>query len=180
MSPCESYLLLQRRKLLVTFTDAHSLCITVINHAVSSIMSHKVSTKVHALRTVVCPPHSRRFVEGLVPRSFSGLTAFLTGENDSLIVPRSLVSVDKRCFSVWVVNTNSRPKDKKNGACLVEVSEVDAVVAVGDDDGYRQGSDSDEVPVVKQVESVEESNELDEFNDEFDEYYGTLDLGYKD
>ncbi|XP_047501808.1 uncharacterized protein LOC125047574 [Penaeus chinensis] len=181
LSPHKSYLMLQGRKLFVTYTDAQSLCITAISNPATSSMSYGDSNKVHALRTVLCPPHTGRFVEGRVPRSFSGSTAFLTGVSDSVLVPKSLVSVNNRCVFVWVVNTDSRPKMIKNGTCLAEVSEADAVVAAGDgEDGSRQGSDSVEDSASDRNEALEEGDELNEFNDDFDEYHGTLDFGYED
>lgn len=196
--PKRSYLSLQGVRLPVTFTDDLSLQVRAIADVgeIAELQEKMPDEgyRIHALRSVVCPPRTGMFIRARMPRQFNGNDVCLTGVPGKVIVPKSVCSVHNHNTHVWVVNADTRPQRIKNGTCLAMGEEITEIVSKDAETTPHYNStitDSDSLKMPETEESMasmtvppptnnaDVPDPLPELEvDEFDQSYGLLDFGY--
>lgn len=176
-------LTIEGRTFPVTYTDAHSMQIGIVDvdpeePSQTSSQLKTLPATVHLRRTMELPPHTGHFVEGMVAKSGprDGDAIFTPQASTACVSPYIVTNVSGHHCPVWALNDTAKKIRLTQGTRLGTVAAIEEIYSSG------HGCHTDKDPADDTYSAAWEDDIQDEeFNwedDQFDRTYGLEDLGF--
>lgn len=166
----------------VTYTDAHSMQIGIVDvdpekPTLTSSQLKTLSANLHLRRTMELPPHTGRFVEGVVAKSgpSDGDVIFTPQASPACLSPYIVTTISGRHCPVWALNDTAKTIRLTQGTRLGTVATIEEIYSSG------HGSHEDKDPADANCSTGwDDDMQNEEFiweDDQFDRTYGLEDFG---